>query len=73
MAKDPVALLIARARHRHRMTQEQLAEALDVSPSSVANWERGVTYPLKMAGRIEEVLGIIIPARDSGEPAKAAS
>ena len=73
MAKEPVALLIARARQRRRMTQVQLAEALDVSPSSVANWERGASSPASLAGRIEEVLGIAIPARDSDEAVKAAS
>ena len=72
MAKEPVGLLIARARHRKRMTQVQLAEALGVSPSSVANWERGATYPLKCAGLIEELLGITIPAEESA-PAQAAS
>ena len=55
------------------MTQVQLAEALDVSSSSVANWERGASYPLKVAGRIEEVLGITIPARDSDDPQPASA
>lgn len=52
------------------MTQKQLAGALGVSPSSVANWERGASYPAKYAGLIEEVLGITIPGR---EPEAAAS
>lgn len=72
MSNESVGLLIARARQRKRLTQVQLAEELGVSPSTVANWERGASYPLRMAGVIEELLGIAIPARDP-EPAKAAS
>ena len=72
MPNESVGLIIARARQRQRMTQVQLAEALGVSPSSVANWERGAAYPAKYAGLIEELLGIAIPAREH-EPIKAAS
>ena len=67
MAKETVGLLIARARQRRRMTQVQLAELIGVSPSSVANWERGASYPAKCAGLIEEALGITIPANDEDE------
>ncbi len=55
------------------MTQRQLADELGVSASTVANWERGASYPLKLAGLVEEYLDIVIPARDAAEPAKAAS
>lgn len=72
MSNETVGLLIARARQRQRMTQAQLAERLGVSPSTVANWERGASYPLKFAGVVEEVLDITIPARDA-EPEAAAS
>jgi len=54
------------------MTQRELAVALGVSQSTVANWERGAAYPLKLAGIVEEFLGITIPAREA-ETAKAAS
>jgi DNA-binding transcriptional regulator YiaG len=54
------------------MTQVELAEALGVAASTVANWERGAAYPLKHAGIVEEFLGITIPAREP-EAAKAGS
>jgi len=52
------------------MTQRELAKALGVSDSTVANWERGASYPLKLAGVVEEFLGIKIPPREH-EPAEA--
>ena len=61
---ETVGVLIARARQRRNLTQVQLAEALDVSPSSVADWERGAAYPAKKAGAIEAFLDITIPPRD---------
>lgn len=45
------------------MTQVQLAEALKVSPSTVADWERGAAYPSKKRGLVEHVLGVTIPDR----------
>ena len=47
------------------MTQVQLAAAIGVSPTTVANWERGAAYPLKFGGVVEEFLGIVIPAREA--------
>ncbi|MEV7264011.1 helix-turn-helix transcriptional regulator [Micromonospora aurantiaca] len=48
---------IKRARERARMTQLELAEQLDVTRRTVANWETGQTSPLNRLGAIEEVLG----------------
>lgn len=64
MPNESVGRTIARARHRRLLSQRQLALALGVSPSTVANWERGAAYPLKKAGLVEEFLGITIPARE---------
>ena len=61
MTAEPIGILIQRARHRKRLTQQQLADALEVSKSTVANWERGESYPLRNAGAIEELLNITIP------------
>lgn len=65
MTAEPVGILIQRARQRMRLTQPELAARLGVSRSAVANWERGVSYPLRNAGAIEEVLGITIPAAEA--------
>lgn len=72
MDNESVGLLIARARHRKGLTQRQFAELLGVSSSTVADWERGKSYPLRMAGRLEAALGITIPPRDP-EPETAVS
>ena len=62
MTADPVGILIQRARHRKRWTQQQLADELKVSKSTVANWERGEHFPVRYAGALEELLEIAIPA-----------
>lgn len=64
MPNESVGTVIARARQRRRMTQRELADALGVAASTVANWERGASYPLKLAGIVEEYLDITIPARE---------
>ena len=33
-----------------------------MSPSTVANWERGASYPKKKWGKVEQVLGIVLDA-----------
>jgi transcriptional regulator with XRE-family HTH domain len=75
MPNESAGRTIARARQLRRMSQRQLAIALGVSPSTVANWERGAAYPLKLGGLVEEFLGITIPAREheAAEPEAQAS
>ena len=51
---------IARRRHQLGWTQVELAARIGVSPSSVADWERGVSYPKKKLGKVEQVLGITL-------------
>jgi transcriptional regulator with XRE-family HTH domain len=51
---------IARRRHQLGWTQVELAARIGVSPSSVADWERGVSYPKKKLGKVEQVLGILL-------------
>lgn len=66
--KDPriTGARIARRRQVLDLTQDQLAERLGVSPSTVANWERGVSYPSKKLGKVEAVLGITLRDDDHG-------
>jgi len=49
---------IARRRHVLGLTQQQLADRVGVSKSTVANWERGKHFPLRYLGKVEAVLGI---------------
>lgn len=57
--KDPrvIGARIAKARQARDMTQAQLAAALGVAESTVANWERGTAYPKRKLGKIEQFFG----------------
>ena len=68
--KDPhvIGARIARRRHQLDWTQVELAERLGVSPSTVANWERGAAYPKKKLGKVEHVLGIELDDPEPAEP-----
>ena len=56
--RDPVGIRIAKRRHQLKLTQAQLAVRLVVARSTVADWERGDTLPIKHVGLVEEILGI---------------
>lgn len=66
--RDPriIGMRIARRRHQLDWSQVELARRLSVSPSTVANWERGASYPKKKFGKVEQVLGIRLD--DGPEP-----
>jgi len=49
---------IKRARERKRMSQEELAAAVDASRSAVNSWENDRAYPRNRIGALEDVLGI---------------
>jgi transcriptional regulator with XRE-family HTH domain len=42
------AQLLQRARLKKRLTREQVAERLEVDPTTVARWEKGATTPMPM-------------------------
>jgi transcriptional regulator with XRE-family HTH domain len=67
--KDPhvIGARIARRRHQLDWSQVELARRLDVSPSTVANWERGASYPKKKWGKVEQVLGISLDSTPEAE------
>jgi transcriptional regulator with XRE-family HTH domain len=61
---SPIGTRIAKRRQVLGITQDELAHELrrltgrPVSPSTVANWERGKHYPQRYLGALEEVLGV---------------
>ena len=70
MEEIPIGRAIALARHRKRLTQEELARELGVSRGAVANWETGTHFPQRNLGAIEEALDISL---EGYEPEPAAS
>jgi transcriptional regulator with XRE-family HTH domain len=67
--KDPriIGERIARLRHQRDITQVELAEALGVSPSTVADWERGARYPRRKMGKVEQFFGQRVDYDEPGE------
>lgn len=67
-----IADIIKQARENLGLTQEELAERLDVSRQAVSKWELGASVPssenLKL---LEEVLGITFPAPEEPAPPAA--
>jgi transcriptional regulator with XRE-family HTH domain len=61
-------IVIRRARERKRWTQQQLADAVGVSRTTVDAWENNRTFPRNRAGALEQVLGIRL---DGSDPAPA--
>ena len=55
---ESVAARIRKRRQVLGMRQRDLAALLDVSPSTVANWETGKHLPRRYLGKVEQVLGI---------------
>ncbi len=65
MATARTGTIIKRARLRKRWTQQQLADAADVSLRTVGDWENRDAYPRNPVV-VEEVLGISLDADDEG-------
>lgn len=61
--KLSVATNICRLRKEHSLTQEQLAEALDVTFAAVSKWERGIATPeLHLIARMADLFGVSVDA-----------
>jgi transcriptional regulator with XRE-family HTH domain len=59
MATTPrIGTMIRRARERKRMRQQDLADTIGVSRTTVDAWENDRAYPRSSIGALEEVLGI---------------
>lgn len=58
MGAAAIGTTIRKRRQVLGMTQQQLADQLGVSKSTVANWEIGKHFPLRYLGAIEEALGV---------------
>lgn len=68
MDQEKIGRLITQLRKEQKMTQEQLAERLEVSNRSVSRWENGTTMPdLPMFYRLSAVLKVGITELLSGE------
>lgn len=64
-----ISINIKYLREKHEMTQEQLAEKLDVARSTVTQWERGWSNPrMGMIQRIAGVFGVSVSEIVSDNP-----
>ena len=59
---------IKKRRQQLDMTQQQLADALGVAKSTVANWESGTHFPLRKLGAVETVLGVTLDGEETEPP-----
>lgn len=70
MAADTrIGTRIRRARERKRMSQADLAEALQVSRSAINAWENDRAYPQSSIGALEDVLDVDLTGEDPQIPA----
>lgn len=64
MAADlDIGTRIRKRRQELGLTQQQLADRLEVAESSVVSWETGRHYPKRKLGALEAVLGVNLTAR----------
>lgn len=60
MSESILSIKLKEYRIANSLTQQELAEILDVSDKSISKWELGDTYPSKKnVIKISELLGIV--------------
>ena len=68
MPADPqIGARIRRARKLLRMTQQELADKVGVSRTTVDSWENGRSYPKRYDVALEEALGISLDGEPAGQ------
>lgn len=68
MDKLKIGQFIAKCRKEKKLTQEQLAEKLNVSKNAVSKWERGICLmDMRLLKPLSEILGISVNDILSGE------
>lgn len=71
MDKIKIGQFIAKSRKEKKITQEQLAEQLDVSKNAVSKWERGICLmDMSLLKPLSLILGITINEILAGEKIK---
>ena len=61
MDNRQLGMNIAKYRRNLKMTQDQLAEKLSVSPQAVSKWENDVSYPdIELLPKLSDIFGISI-------------
>ncbi|HIT70952.1 MAG TPA: helix-turn-helix transcriptional regulator [Candidatus Scatovivens faecipullorum] len=68
MDKVKIGQFIANCRKDKKLTQEQLAEKLNISKNAVSKWERGICLmDMSLLKPLSEILGISVNDILSGE------
>jgi len=65
---ETVGQNIAKLRKQHNLTQQDLAERLDVTDKAISRWENGVGYPdVTIFPRLAEIFGVSVDYLMAGE------
>lgn len=74
MNQEKTGQLIKEARKEKRLTQEDIANKLNISPKSVSKWERGINFPdSAMLPTLAEMLGLTVDELINGQRKKKPS
>ena len=64
MNAENVGALIARLRKEKGMTQQELADKLQITDKAVSKWERGLACPdISILPQVAEILGVNVDDR----------